>query len=55
MWYGNFEMVVGCMFAGKSTEAVKRITWARDYLKRRIAVFKPAYDDPLLGEPHRHP
>lgn len=45
MWYGNLELICGPMFAGKSTELLKRAFWARDALRRNILVLKPAYDD----------
>lgn len=45
MWYGNLELICGPMFAGKSTELLKRAFWARDVLGRKIVVLKPAIDD----------
>lgn len=32
------------MFAGKTTELLKRVLWARNGLDKRVAVFKSAYD-----------
>ena len=42
--YGTLDVICGPMFAGKSTELLKRILWARDGLGRRIRVLKPAFD-----------
>lgn len=42
--YGRLDVICGPMFAGKSTELLKRILWARNGENRRILVLKPAFD-----------
>jgi len=41
---GNLETIVGAMFAGKTSELLKRILWA-EHQKNRILVVKPLIDD----------
>lgn len=41
---GWIEMIVGCMFAGKTEELIRRIH-VLSYAKKKIKVFKPAIDD----------
>ena len=42
--YGHLSVVVGPMFAGKSTELLKRILWAKNGRGQRVKVYKPAFD-----------
>lgn len=42
--YGNLTVICGPMFAGKTTELLKRILWAKNGQGKRVAVFKSAYD-----------
>ncbi len=44
MKYGHLTVICGPMFAGKTTELLKRILWARNGQQRRVVVFKPAFD-----------
>ncbi len=41
---GNLETIVGAMFAGKTSELLKRILWAK-HQNKRIAVIKPSIDN----------
>lgn len=41
--YARLEVIIGPMFAGKTSELVKRILW-QGYKNRRLMVFKPAFD-----------
>ena len=41
---GNLETIVGAMFAGKTSELLKRILWAK-HQNKRIVVIKPSIDD----------
>lgn len=43
--YGSLEVVCGPMFAGKTTETLKRVLWARNGQERDVRVFKPAFDN----------
>jgi len=43
--YGTLEVVCGPMFAGKTTELLKRVLWARNGLNQNVKVFKPAFDN----------
>ena len=45
MAYGKLEALVGPMFAGKTTETLKRILWSRTGLNKNVKVFKPAFDN----------
>ncbi|RYD64419.1 MAG: thymidine kinase [Verrucomicrobiaceae bacterium] len=45
MSYGTLTVVCGPMFAGKSTEVLKRVLWAKNGLRRPVAVFKPSFDN----------
>ncbi|MGE3771100.1 MAG: thymidine kinase [Bdellovibrionales bacterium] len=42
--YGHLTVICGPMFAGKTTELLKRILWAKNGLGKRTAVYKCAYD-----------
>ena len=41
---GNLETIVGAMFAGKTSELLKRILWAK-HQNRKIIVIKPSIDN----------
>lgn len=41
--YARLEVIIGPMFAGKTSELVKRILW-QGYKNRQLIVFKPAFD-----------
>ena len=41
---GNLETIVGAMFAGKTSELLKRILWAK-HQNKKIIVIKPIIDD----------
>ena len=41
---GNLETIVGAMFAGKSSELLKRILWAK-HQNKKIIVIKPSIDN----------
>ena len=41
---GNLETIVGAMFAGKTSELLKRILWAR-HQNKKIIVIKPSIDN----------
>ncbi|MDC3131950.1 hypothetical protein OA492_03445 [Pelagibacteraceae bacterium] len=41
---GNLETIVGAMFAGKTSELLKRILWAK-HQNKKIIVIKPSIDD----------
>ena len=41
---GNLETIVGAMFAGKTSELLKRILWAK-HQNKKIIVIKPSLDD----------
>lgn len=43
--YGKLTTICGPMFAGKTTELLKRILWARNGQHRAVLVIKPAFDD----------
>lgn len=43
--YGNLEVICGPMFAGKTTETLKRVLWARNGQEREVRVYKPAFDN----------
>lgn len=45
MSYGNLTVVLGPMFAGKTTEILRRILWARNGEGKAVLVVKPAFDD----------
>ena len=38
---GNLETIVGAMFAGKTSELLKRILWAK-HQNKKIIVIKPS-------------
>lgn len=46
---GWIEMIVGCMFAGKTEELIRRIH-VLSYAKKKIKVFKPEIDDRYAKE-----
>ncbi|MDA9629284.1 hypothetical protein N9S56_02200 [Pelagibacteraceae bacterium] len=41
---GSLETIVGAMFAGKTSELLKRILWA-NHQNKRIVVIKPSLDN----------
>ena len=41
---GSLETIVGAMFAGKTSELLKRILWA-NHQNKKILVIKPSLDD----------
>ena len=41
---GNLETIVGAMFAGKTSELLKRILWA-EHQGKKILVIKPIIDN----------
>ena len=41
---GSLETIVGAMFAGKTSELLKRILWA-NHQNKKIVVIKPSLDD----------
>ena len=41
---GSLETIVGAMFAGKTSELLKRILWA-NHQNKKIVVIKPSIDD----------
>lgn len=43
--YGTLEVLAGPMYAGKSSEVLKRILWARTGQSLSVRVFKPAFDN----------
>lgn len=45
MSYGNLTLIMGPMFAGKTTELLRRILWARNGEGKTVLVVKPAFDD----------
>lgn len=42
--YGNLTFICGPMYAGKTTELLKRILWARNGCGKAVLVLKPAFD-----------
>ena len=46
---GNLETIVGAMFAGKTSELLKRILWAK-HQNRKIIVIKPSIDNRYSNE-----
>ena len=46
---GNLETIVGAMFAGKTSELLKRILWAK-HQNKKIIVIKPSLDDRYSNE-----
>ncbi len=46
---GNLETIVGAMFAGKTSELLKRILWAK-HQKKKIIVLKPSIDNRYSNE-----
>jgi thymidine kinase len=42
--YGTLTLVCGPMYAGKTTETLKRVLWARNGRNQKVRVLKPAYD-----------
>lgn len=45
MTYGKLTVICGPMFAGKTTETLKRVLWAKNGQGRSVRVLKPAFDD----------
>jgi thymidine kinase len=45
MSYGKMTVVCGPMYAGKTTEMLKRVLWARNGQNREVVVLKPAFDN----------
>lgn len=43
--YGTLEVICGPMYAGKTTETLKRVLWARNGQNRPVHVFKPSFDN----------
>ena len=43
--YGHLTVICGSMFAGKTTELLKKILWARNGQSKTVLVLKPAFDD----------
>jgi thymidine kinase len=41
---GSLETIVGAMFAGKTSELLKRILWAK-HQNKKILVIKPSLDN----------
>ena len=46
---GNLETIVGAMFAGKTSELLKRILWAK-HQNKKIIVIKPSIDNRYSNE-----
>ena len=46
---GNLETIVGAMFAGKTSELLKRILWA-NHQNKKIVVIKPSIDNRYSNE-----
>ena len=46
---GHLETIVGAMFAGKTSELLKRILWAK-HQNKKIIVIKPSIDDRYSNE-----
>ena len=46
---GTLETIVGAMFAGKTSELLKRILWAK-HQNKKIIVIKPSIDDRYSNE-----
>ena len=46
---GNLETIVGAMFAGKTSELLKRILWAK-HQNKKIVVLKPSIDNRYSNE-----
>lgn len=42
--YGFLEVLCGPMFAGKTTEVLKRVLWAKHGENKKVIVFKPLFD-----------
>lgn len=45
MTYGTLTVVCGPMYAGKTTEMLKRVLWAKNGQNRSVMVLKPAFDN----------
>ena len=45
MNYGTLTVICGPMYAGKTTETLKRVLWAKNGKNDRVRVFKPAFDN----------
>lgn len=44
MAYGSLTVICGPMYAGKTTETLKRILWASNGEGRSVFVYKPSFD-----------
>lgn len=42
--HGKLTLLCGPMFSGKTTELLKRLLWASNGQGKKVAAFKPAYD-----------
>lgn len=49
MGHGRIEVIVGCMFSGKTEELIRRLRRAQ-LAKQKVQVFKPAIDDRYSAE-----
>lgn len=45
MSYGKLTVICGPMYAGKTTELLKRILWARNGESKAVLVVKPSFDN----------
>jgi thymidine kinase len=45
MTYGKLTLITGPMFAGKTSELLRRILWAKSGTEQTIFVAKPAFDN----------
>ncbi|RYF09838.1 MAG: thymidine kinase, partial [Oxalobacteraceae bacterium] len=43
--YGHLTVICGPMYAGKTTETLKRVLWTRNGQGKTVRVLKPAFDD----------
>jgi thymidine kinase len=50
MSYGRLTVICGPMYAGKTTELLKRVLWAKSGQNRRVKVYKPSFDDRYATE-----
>jgi len=48
MHRGTLETIVGAMFAGKTSELLKRILWA-EHQGKKVVIFKPLIDNRFLN------
>lgn len=45
MTYGKLTVICGPMYAGKTTETLKRVLWARNGQGKTVRVLKPKFDN----------